>query len=54
MKIIDAERTRVVDIPDELTRRVVGIFKDMMDSGAEEGQDPVSNLSEANLTIRSS
>lgn len=47
MKITDAERTRVVDIPNELARRVVGIFKDMMESGAKEGGDPVSKWFEA-------
>jgi hypothetical protein len=40
MRITDAEKTNIVDIPNELAL-AVGIFKDMMESGAKEGPDPV-------------
>jgi hypothetical protein len=40
MRVTDAAHTKVVDIPADLAI-VSGIFKDMIESGAQEGSDPV-------------
>lgn len=41
MKITDAERTKVIEIPSEHAA-TIGLFKDMVEVGADEGEDPVS------------
>ena len=52
VKITDAERAREVDIPDELAR-ISGVFKDISDSDAVPGADPVSSPVASHLNGRS-
>jgi hypothetical protein len=40
-RITDAERTKEVEIPTELAR-AIGVFKDMLETSAIPGSDPVS------------
>jgi hypothetical protein len=44
LKITDADRTKEVEIPDDLVG-TIGVLKDMVDSPAIPGSEPVSEAS---------